>query len=298
MALSDERVIALLSKFYIPVFTSNEDYTDGTTPPEERAELERIRREGHAAKLSVGTVHAFVLAPPDGRLLDTMHVATMKADALAAMLEKHARALGTVAGPPPGALRPGAVSPPPVPPGALRLHLTARYLERRGNTLSLVEGAGGNWSALPGEDWLALSPQEQARWLSPPSAKDALLRAGSSWEIAPEAAWPLLTRFYPPTENNDLAKNRREQLTLTASLVSPPRGGSALARLEGSLRMRHPFYHKDDAKTVTASVVGYLTFAPEQRRIRSLEMVTEGAEYGVPDERNPAPFGVAVRTAA
>lgn len=291
MSLSDDKVISLLGRYYVPVFTSNEDYNSptGAAPADERAELARIHREGHAAKLSVGSVHGFLMAP-DGRLLDSLHVAEMKPGAVAAMLEKHARALGTTAGPPP--LRP---APPPVPsagPGVLRLHVTARYLERRGSELVLVEGAGGNWSALPGEDWLLLSQAEQGKWL-PPASGD--VRNGYSWQVADEAAWPLLTRFYPPTENNDLKKNRREEMTLTATVESIRRG-SALARLEGTLRMKHPFYHKDDNKAVTAKVVGYLTFDPERRRIASLQMVTESAEYGGPGETG-TPFGVAVRTA-
>ena len=82
------------------MFTSNEDYADGgSAPPDERAQLNRIRQEGYKAGLSVGTVHAFVLAP-NGQLRDTMHVATVRPDTLTATLEKHARALATKAGAP------------------------------------------------------------------------------------------------------------------------------------------------------------------------------------------------------
>ncbi len=295
MSLSDERVITLLERYYVPVFTSNEDYEPGTgsVPAEERAALDRIRREGYAAKLSVGSVHAYFLAP-DGRLLDTMHVATMTPDALAAKLEKLAAELGTVAGPPPAALRPGL---PPVPPGTLRLHLTARYLERRDGKLVPVENAGGDWSALPGEDWIVPSAAEQAAWL-PPVAMTRGGGVGDSWAVPPGVAWPLLTRFYPPTENNDLSKNREEVATLTATLAPDrpaARSTGRLARLEGWYRLGHPFYHKEDGKVATARVIGYLSFDPARRRFLSLQMVTEGAEYGVPGQRG-LPFGVAVRT--
>ena len=75
MPLSNDRIIDLLNRHYVPVYLANVDYREGgSAPPEEKAELRRIHREGHAKKLSVGTVHAYVMAP-DGSLIDSMHVA-------------------------------------------------------------------------------------------------------------------------------------------------------------------------------------------------------------------------------
>ena len=73
---SSEKVVALLNAYFVPVYVSNEDFRgDGPAPPEERKELQRIFAEGYKAKLSVGTVHAYVLSPAGGTV-DSLHVAT------------------------------------------------------------------------------------------------------------------------------------------------------------------------------------------------------------------------------
>lgn len=272
------------------MFTSNEDYGDeGSAPKEERAELERVRREGNAAGLSVGTVHGFVLGP-DGRLRDTVHVALIRPDTLAALLEKHVRALETRPGSPVAPVR--AFTPPPsAPPGSLRLHLVARYLEKRGeNDYALVTNAGGNWSALPGEDWITLDPSEQAGLLAPKTAK---ISPGQTWDVDGNVAGRLFDHFYPPTENNDVSKNRRIEQRLRATLVGIA-NGRATVRLDGRLRMKHPFYHRADDNEVEADVAGYFTFDPARRQVRSLQLATERAVYG--DAARKQPFGVAVRS--
>src|ERR1700755_545729 len=72
--LSDDKVISLLNRFYVPVFVSNEDYEkDGPAPPDERKEKLRIYREAIERKLPNGTVHAYVVRP-DGRIQETLGV--------------------------------------------------------------------------------------------------------------------------------------------------------------------------------------------------------------------------------
>jgi hypothetical protein len=286
--LSDNRVVTLLNRYYVPVYTSNEEFREGgSAPPEERAELLRIHREGREKQLSVGSVHAYVLSP-DGRTLDSLHVAeAFKPERLATMLERQARALGVRAGEP--VLKPAPQSAAQPQPGALLLHLTARYLERRGEEYTLVTGAGGNWSALPGEDWLSLD-REQWTKLFPPG-KPAV---GHSWEVDREVAAALLNRFYPPTENNDLRKNRIDRQSFRGT-VTALKDGVALARLEGSFKMKHPFYHKDDNNFAEGRFVGYVEWDVRGAEIRSFRLVTEDAKYG-PEGEAGQPFGVAVRS--
>jgi hypothetical protein len=310
VSLSDTRAIQLLNRHFIPVYLSNEDYAPtGAAPPAEKAELQRIHREGHAAGLSVGTVHVYLLAP-DGRLIDSMHTAqAAQTDLLIGLLERTRRKLGTPAGDP--VVKPAPPSPPHAQPDELRLHLTARYLERRGDTLTLTgqdESAGGNWNALPSEDWIMLP---RARWTAllppgswkPSSAQRRRLRGdptrlgagvGQSWEIERDLASALLTHFYPPTENWDLSTHRIDHQSLKATVVSIE-PGRALARIEGSLRMKHPFYHKDDPNFVEATIVGYMEYEPGGRRIHSLRLVTDQATYHRPGGAD-LPFGVAVTT--
>jgi hypothetical protein len=280
VSLSDARVIDLLNRYYIPVFTSNEDYAGaGAAGPEERAELNRIRQEGYAKNLSVGTVHVFVLGP-DGSLRDTLHVADARPGVLAALLEKHARALGTRAGAP--IVRPAMPPPPRVPPGGMRLHLVARYLEKRGDELVPVTNAGGNWSALPGEDWIVLSAAETRPLLPPPGAS-----VGATWEVAPSLSSRLLSRFCPPTENNDPAKDRLEEQKLTATKT-----GSGRVRLTGNFRLKHRFYHHDDDKRAAGELAGFVDMAPGERRVREFRLVTVHAGYGNGEQKTP--FGVVV----
>jgi hypothetical protein len=118
------------------------------------------------------------------------------------------------------------------------LHLTARYLERRGESLALT-GQGdtltGDWSSLPSEDWISLDRAQWARLLPPDGA-----RVGQSWEIVPETTTALLTHFYPPTENWDLTTHRFQERSLTATLVSASQE-VARVRLQGRLRMTHRY---------------------------------------------------------
>ena len=69
------------------------------------------------------------------------------------------------------------------------------------------------------------------------------------------------------------------------------------ARLEGRLRMTHPFYHQPDPNFVETTVVGFMEFDRSKRKVRSLRLVTDEAAYrrpGAPDLL----FGVAVATAS
>src|SRR5207253_5368469 len=100
-SLSNPAVISLLNRFFVPVYVSNEDYRkDGPAPADERAEYQRIYREALKAKLSTGTVHAYVLTP-DGHPFDSLHVAqAAKVEELRAMLEGAVARLKTPEGMP------------------------------------------------------------------------------------------------------------------------------------------------------------------------------------------------------
>jgi len=164
-------------------------------------------------------------------------------------------------------------APPKCAPDSLVLHLTSRSLDGR-----------GAWNDFPVEDWIVLSHDECAKLL--PGGKS---RVGDSWRVDEEISARLLTRFYPPTENNDVSKNRFERRSLNAEIVSF-QNGIPRARIEGNLKMQHSFYHREDGKVVEATVVGFMDFELPTRRIRSLQLVTDKASYG------GGTFGVAVRS--
>jgi hypothetical protein len=287
VSLSDPTVGSLLNRYYVPVYVSNEDYEpNGTASTFEKTELRRIFNEGYAAKMSVGSVHVYVINP-EGHLIDSMHVAeAAQAPKLIGMLERNAKKLGTPAGEP--VLKPASPAPPKTEMNALLLHLTARYLERKGNDFVPIESSSGDWTALPSEDWITLKPEAWAKLL-PVDAP----RVGMTWEVEKEVAASLLTHFYPPTENWDLHTNRMDEQALRAT-VDEVKNGVAEIRLTGRLKMKHSFYHKEDANFAQANVLGYLQVETGKRRIRSLRMVTEQASYG--DDRRQLPYGVAVES--
>jgi hypothetical protein len=267
-------VIALLNQCFVPVYISNEDYAaDGPAPAADKAERDRVLREAHAAGLSVGTVHVYILSPDGGHPVDSLHVAdAARAGRLLQAMEKAARRFGVAKGEP--VVAPATQSAAPaVRPGALVLHLTARVLK-----------PGGAWGEFPVESWVVYPAEEVGAFLAPGRPK-----AGDSWEVDRKAAEKLLTHFYPATENNDVGKNRFEELGLRGRVVSVG-GGVARVRLDGRLTMKHTFYHKDDTNRVRATVVGFVDYDADARKVRSFRLVTDEASYGA------GTFGVAVRS--
>jgi hypothetical protein len=283
-------VIDLLNRYYVPVYVSNEDYrADGSASPEEKKERDGIYREALAAKLSAGTVHAYIVAP-DGKVIDSQHVATAsKVDQLTAMLERNIERLKTKEGKSIVAPAPQS-NAPKAEADSLVLHLTARNLIRKGDELvpqktTLGETRSGSWGAYPGEDWIVYSKAEWSKLLPRGQVK-----AGLMWEPDKEAMAKLLNYFYPSTENNDVKKNRMERQDVKATILSI-KDGIASARIDGTLRLKHPFYHKDDDNFVEATFVGVVEFEVDKSRVRSLHVATEKAVYG-----GRIHFGVAVRS--
>jgi hypothetical protein len=266
--LSRTDVSQLLNSHFVPVYVSNEDYHEGgSAPPDERALKTKIFAAGHKAKLSVGTVHAYVLSP-DGDPVDSLHVAdAARGDNLMQMLrravERHKVPAGETL------VKPKAQSSPPRPgEGSAVLHLTAR-----------AEGTNPSdnaWHAYPSEDWIVLSASDQEKFLPP--AGQAAPEMGATWEVDRAAATKVLTHFYPQTENNDVRKNEIERVALRGTVVSVS-GNVARARLDGSLRMIHPFYHKKAEDVVDATVVGYVDFDLAPRQLKNLKLATERATY-------------------
>ena len=125
----------------------------GSAPVEERNELQRIQHEGHAKKLSVGTVHAYVLTP-DGHTYDSLHVAAAtNARTTVAMSCGH-RVLQAVA------RQANRTSDRPVvPPFHVRRHRSAPRVARRRPRL-LGDIPAENWIVLTREEWLGILPGE------------------------------------------------------------------------------------------------------------------------------------------
>src|SRR5262245_1420488 len=295
-SFSSAKVISLLNGYFVPVHMSNQDHDeDGSAPPGEKAAKNRIYHEALAAGLKAGSVCAYMIAP-DGRPVAVAPLNENVAadpDRLAALMERVIRELKVTKGDP--LVRPKPRSAPPAGADALVLHVVARYLERREGEyvpydVKKVLGTkkAGNWGNLPSEGWVVLSKSQWTKLLP-----DSDVRRNTSWEPDREVVAKVLTHFYPPTENTDLAKNRIDRQALQARVESIEKG-VARARLEGQLRMKHPFYHKDDKNFVETSLVGSLEFDAGKQGVRLLHLVTDDARYGG-DMSSVQPFGTAVR---
>jgi hypothetical protein len=288
--LSNTKVVSLLNRYFVPVYAINEDYRKGgRAPAAEKAEYLRIYHTALKARLSTGTVHVYIL-DTQAKPIDSLHVATAsKVDRLLDLLERTIKNLGTPEGKP--LVKASAQSTAPkTGTGDLVLHVTARYLVREGKDLvplgkkaGLGETRHASWWALPSENWVVLKAADWGRLL--PVRQ---VRPRSSWSLDKKVVARVLTYFYPQTENNDTAKNRIDEQELRGTVLSV-KDGVVRARLDGRLKMKHPFYHKDDSNVVEATVVGLIEFEQGKKKVRSLQLATYRATYG------RANFGVAVR---
>jgi hypothetical protein len=240
--------------------------------------------------MSTGSVHVYLL-DAQGQPVGSQHVAmASKVEELTSLLERTIERLKVPA---------GKTIVPPAPQSvarkgdadALVLHLVARNVTRAGGAdvptkavLGLTKSA--NWGAYPAEDWIVLGKTEWARLV--PKGPFA---PGMSWEPDKETAAKVLKHFYPSSENNNVAKNRIDRQEVKAT-VTAIKDGVVRARLDGSLRMKHTFYHKDDANFVDAKLLGFLDFEAATGRVVNLQLITNDATYG------RMRFGVAMRTVA
>jgi hypothetical protein len=222
------------------VFISNEDYHGpaATAPPEERAELARLHREGQEAKMSTGSVHTWLLSP-DGKLQLSQHIAeAAKPAKLLASLEAMKTKYPVPAGPP--AVPPRALSrPAKLAPGSVAVHVTAR---REGR---------GSWGEFPGENWPVFTENEWKSLLTVPPGK----KPGDTWQIDHTLSRRLLNHFHPQTEDcSDIDRNDLQTATLTARLEK-----SDTISLSGQVKLRRSFYPgRNDLTECSASLEGFI----------------------------------------
>src|SRR5262249_29256111 len=217
---SSAKVINLLNSYFVPVHMSNDQ--NGSAPPEEKAEKNRIYREALAADLKAGTVCAYMVAP-DGRPVAVAPLNENVAadpDRLAELMERVISELKVAKGE--ALVQPKPPSGPPAGADALVLHVVARYLARRGNDYVphdvkelLGTRKAHNWGNLPSEGWVVLSKSQWTKLLP-----QGDVRLNTSWEPDKEVAAKVLKHFYPPTEDTDLAKNRIDEELLQARVES------------------------------------------------------------------------------
>ncbi|HVE42640.1 MAG TPA: sigma-70 family RNA polymerase sigma factor [Planctomycetota bacterium] len=273
-ALSDARVISALNSSFVPVYLSNVDFEEfGSAAPEERKLRDRIWADARKLKLPSGMDGIYLLDPESGRVLASSDLGKASPEALLAMLDGQRKT------PPGKALVPPSSQsiPQASAPGALTLHLTARYLDGEGR----VEKDRGDFHEFPAEDWVTLSSDE---W------RNLLPAEGESRRVDAAVALRLLTLFHPPdmsvTSDPD-GRNSFEEASLRVSRFS-----RTYVRIEGRLKMQRSFtqFAKTPPLPIDAVVKGFIEIEPDRSRIRSLRIISEGGRYG---NNN---FGVAIRS--
>jgi len=281
--LSDDKVIALLNGYFIPVYapyTSEETSTVVST--EQEKEIQRIWRESLEKKLPYGMVHCYLLEPGTGQVFDAMGV--VKASVInntVALLTKAIERYKVKEGRP--VVRPGRqVFPSKVAPDSLVLHLTARDLGSLKTGLHVAKAQDctvGGWTDFASENSIVLERADWTKLTPPPSEKE--------WTVNQEVASKFLVYFYPQLEANVVSNHRVNEAALKASIVSSDKENVRI-RLDGFLKMKR--VQEPDAIFVDAPLTGYIDYDPAKRRIRTFRLMTESGKCG---SRN---FGVAVRS--
>ncbi|MBI3857307.1 MAG: hypothetical protein HY293_16595, partial [Planctomycetes bacterium] len=202
---------------------------------------------------------------PDGAVVDSLALCHVTANSLLENLAAFERGSGPTLVPPADQAAP--------PPGTQVLHLTSRYLDKEGKPLKFSPRA--SYHAFPAEEWVALTPAEEAGLVP-----DAAAAPGATWYVDMAVAARLLSRFYPLTGNfGPSDRNRIEEAGLSATVVSG-RHSVAWIRLNGHVRLGHTFMADKDERPVQASVTGYLEYDRQGKKVRALRLVTEQAFYG------------------
>lgn len=277
--LSNSAVIDLLNRYFVPVYSSDEDSSPrGHGPEQEKAAHIRIYEEASKKPFGAGAVYVFILAP-SGEVIDGMDVAHANQEgALLKMLQRTIDKLHTSPGTP--VITPTNQSRPPKHPAdSLVLHVVAR------GSLKAFP-----WREFPGENWILLS---RAEWMS---LLPRDVTPNSSWTVNDALTRKIVTDFYPPTEDLDTSMDRNEIQAATLSAKPISRNGSILRiQLDGKLVMKRSFYaNRPDNFIVNATLLGWIEFDTAKARINDFQLVTKQATYGAgsPEEFSAALYSV------
>ncbi len=272
-SLSDEKVIDLLTKYFIPVWVSRDHYQLAAPSDAEKDELLRIDRDRAKNGLEGGTVSVFILAP-DGKVFASMAVQkAWKPENLAPFLQKivsdhqlDARSATAIKD------TTAAARPPshPKSEGGVMLHVWVRDEGMKDN-----RGVSQDWVEWTAAEWRSLAPAADAR-------------PGSTLALPRETAGKLFRRLYPPGPRWDARDAELASGKLTATVVSTNDSEVGL-RLEGEADVIFPSTgHPTDGR-IKAKLVGAVRYDKAKRAFTSLVLTSEQAEYVWYWEGKPQP---------
>lgn len=259
------------------MYLSNLDYRGPyaqQTPAEERQAFEEMWAGFVRLGKPVGMVRIYILDPA-GQPYELPLVGLSRTAAIETVLRGVAERFQVQPGPPLAAPR-NQSRPPGRGREDLALHLVARGFRE------------GSWREFPAENWIVLTPGDQAKLLPPGE-----FRRGISWTVDSALARRILRHVHPQTEDPD-EQDRNQYLLLELRIkVLEVKGGEAWGRIDGSVAMNRSFYPARPVANhhqIRARLAGWVEWEVGRRRVLSLAMATTEAYYGNEE------FGVAART--
>jgi hypothetical protein len=271
-SLSDERVIKLINRHFIPSWFSRDHYQLGPMPPEEKAEITRLdgRRASH--HMPGGNVCVFLI-DADGDVLATLPVGSASnPDKLIAFLNAaiDTYKFGVRS---PEAARAAAGKPVPTRPKAADGRLFSIYT--RFDDSGRGRGTSHDSVELSRAEWSAFVPRDP-------------VREGDSWSPPAAVSAKLLKYGYPPLPHwwDGDSKVREAKLTFTVVSVSPT---EVKLRIRGRLELVFPDTGKPTDGVATAQLVGAARVDPESRTLKSLHLTSEKGDYVWHWEGKPIP---------
>jgi hypothetical protein len=261
-SLSEDRVIRMVTKYFVPVWHSRDNYQMGELPREERDEIERIDRNKKVHGLEGGNVCVYLLRP-DGAVVASLPVQrASNPDNLVPFLEKFIadekltpRKTNAVKA---SSAAPRVTRPTP-PEGGLLLHTWVRHDDKGPN-----RGTSQDWVTWTAADWKSLVPA-------------ADVRAGATWEVPREAAYKLFARCYPPGPHWKAQESKVAAGELKATAVTVSKE-EVRVKLEGKLEVLYPYSGKENDPRTKARVLSYLRYDPARHAITSFVLTSEEAE--------------------
>ncbi len=249
-SFSNEQVIELISKYFVPVWLSVDDY--GTQKSEaDLAEWKQIQKRGKA-----GNIYVYIVAP-DGGVIDKLGVAqALKPDEyLLPLLHKLIQEQ---------ALKPRDLKA--VRASAADLDAVPRPRTEDGIMLRLwAHGERGR-----AEEWLELTAAEAAAFV--PAANTT---EGITWTIAGTTAERLYKHFYPPVGNYKAENSKVLNSALTAKVVGVSAQEFRML-LDGELEMQHNASCDNSMPAhVKMKVFGVLRYDRVRGRLTALQLTTD-----------------------
>lgn len=261
-SFSNPEVIRLVSRYFVPVWLSRDDYALNKKSPAEAAEWQRIHTTAGRLGLGNGNVSVYLI-DPDGTPLASLVVAkALSPDNLTAMLrkvieEKHypprkPEAVQATRRPLPGQF-------PPRTPGGLVVHVWTRFL-----TGETEKGLGEDWVELTAAEWAELLPAANAR-------------PGATWSVSRKVVERLYQYCYPPLCDYNAASSKLREATLAACLAAVS-AQEVRVSLRGTLELDHSRDGVNDGR-VSAGLIGLVTYDPGRKVITSLRLASEQATF-------------------